>query len=462
MRKIAIIADGKTSGMIISSGIIDILTKKNFSISFFTYNKSIEVYLKKKFKNIETKFINKEAISENILLKIFRITRAFAPHAAGKMRKKVYVRAICRNLKINNTIATFLAKLFLGIMKSKFVRKTFLFIEHMLTFKLNQMPLHGYDVAILFGIGDYRDFIPVVIARLLKKNGAKLICCVGNYDYLVSKGYKGVNPDVMTVWGNLMKEDAVKFHDMHEEKLRIIGSPRYDSLKKVDKYDARTTLGLSKHKYTILFAGGVFPEHYFEILYMYNNNMFGSNSQLIIRVYPSNKFRNSHFMPGIIELSKKYGVLLQYSSSNENYNLPDLDNFVYNDKSLWLSINACDLCINIASTINVEAMMLEKSCVIMWYFPFNFNVYPVGPQFYEIEDTLHRKRLKEVAKIPIVTNREELSSFVLKQIMRRDEKNEFQKSAKKHCNELISYVDGNASLRLASLCENIAPARLAI
>ena len=123
MRKIAIIADGKTSGMIISSGIIDILTKKNLFISFFTYNKSIEVYLKKKFKNIETIFIDEEAISENIFLKLFRITRGFAPQEAGKMRIKMYVRTICINLKINNTIATFLAKLFLGIMKSKFIRK---------------------------------------------------------------------------------------------------------------------------------------------------------------------------------------------------------------------------------------------------------------------------------------------------------------------------------------------------
>lgn len=67
------------------------------------------------------------------------------------------------------------------------------------------------------------------IVQAARHLGIPSVYVVTSWDNLTNRGRIHVKPDVIVVWNEHMRQEAIRFHDMPEASVRIAGAPVYDS-----------------------------------------------------------------------------------------------------------------------------------------------------------------------------------------------------------------------------------------
>ncbi len=86
-------------------------------------------------------------------------------------------------------------------------------------------------------ITDIQNEIDIALLLEAQSNRIYTLGMVRSWDNLTSKGLIRVIPDRLVVWNEIVKSEAIKFHDIKERTIDIVGIPHYDDYKKYDYSD---------------------------------------------------------------------------------------------------------------------------------------------------------------------------------------------------------------------------------
>jgi hypothetical protein len=99
------------------------------------------------------------------------------------------------------------------------------------------------------------DPMSVEMSRLGSVHRIKTLCLIDNWDNLTSKTVFWHKPDHLGVWGEQSKKQAVEIHEFSEQRVHIVGTPRFD-----DYFRLRATSQQSIYPFRyILFVGSAMP-----------------------------------------------------------------------------------------------------------------------------------------------------------------------------------------------------------
>jgi hypothetical protein len=314
-----------------------------------------------------------------------------------------------------------------------------------------------YDIFLILGIGTVNSELEGALTRWARHNGVPQIHIIGNYDHPTSKGFRGLFPERLLVWGPQMLEDLVHFHDIPSSRISLIGSIRYNSIEWASLPDRSTflpSLGLDPAKKTIVFAGFVYVSQYFEMLNVYQRLLAERvNCQLILRLYPNKVLLNSVYIGALIGFTQLLPNTY-ISCADPHFKDGDRNKEVLQveENELWPMLHNCDVLIDFYSTIVLEGAIFDKPCIHMHYVPKTPGAYyqPAVPVSYW--DLRHNKRLMSYGAVDVVNSRDELVDQIKTNFAEPERYAEARRTmVARECGSL----DGYARDRLIHECESM-------
>lgn len=314
------------------------------------------------------------------------------------------------------------------------------------------------DLLVLLGIGTVNSEMEGVLTQWANSCAIPQIHIVGNYDNLTSKGFRGILPEKLLVWGPQMKSDAVNFQGINSSKIQMIGSFRYNSIKRTtlpERSAFFSRIGLDPTKKTIVFAGFVYESQYFEILEVYRRFLTDHmECQLIIRLYPNKSLMNSVFIEPIMQSAKALPhVYVSCADPHFKNGVREREVLQIEEEELWPILCYCDLLIDYYSTIAIEGAIFNKPCIHMHYLPKTagrgFEKKPVPIKFW---NSRHNRRIMSYGAVDVAYSREELVSLIRLTLQDPEKKTKAREAmVAQECGRL----DGLACDRLVGECEEV-------
>ncbi len=228
------------------------------------------------------------------------------------------------------------------------------------------------NISLLFFTHQRPPFIaPLIYAA--EKLKIKTSAFIFSWDNLASKGRMAGNFDFYFVWSNLMKQELLSFYQsVKENEVVVVGTPQFEpyTMNKYgwDKIYFENKFTIDKNKMTILFtcndASSENDPIYLEILanFILDKKLI-KDVNLIVRTSPAEE-------PLRFEsLAEKFPFIIwnfpDWKISRENHQeawtqrVPSVEDL--NDlKSL---LKYCNLCINVLSTITLDAFIFDKPVI---------------------------------------------------------------------------------------------------
>lgn len=314
-----------------------------------------------------------------------------------------------------------------------------------------------YDLLLLLGIGTVNSELEGAVTRWAAHYAVPLAHLVGNYDNLTSKGFRGILPERLFVWGPQMKSDAITFHGIAASRVRLIGSIRYNAISQTvlpDRTEFLSRIGLDPARKTIVFAGFVFDSQYFEILEVYRQLLDErSDCQLIVRLYPNKMLMNSVYIEPLIQYAKTL-PRVYVSCADPHYKFGDTQREVLQveEEELWPVLCHCDVLIDYYSTITIEGAIFDKPCIHMHYLPKTARAYvkdPVPIKFWKLR---HNRRILSYGAVDVAHDREELFTLIRQSLL---DPGQYAEARKKMVMQECGPLDGLACARLLLECEDL-------
>lgn len=246
------------------------------------------------------------------------------------------------------------------------------------TFKSNKITkeyiqlLKKNDIAELFFTHQRPPFIAPLIyaAETLKvKTGAFIF----SWDNLASKGRMAGNFNFYFVWSNLMKQELLSFyHSVKENQITVVGTPQFEpyTIERYgwDRTNFENKFKIDINKKNILFtcndASSENDPIYLEILANFIvEKKLSKEVNLIVRTSPAEepiRFENLYKkFPFIIWNFPDWRISRDGHQEAWTQRVPSVEDL--NDlKSL---LKYCDLCINVLSTITLDAFIFDKPVI---------------------------------------------------------------------------------------------------
>jgi hypothetical protein len=184
------------------------------------------------------------------------------------------------------------------------------------------------------------------------------ISLINSCDHLTFRGpvYKFKNIKKYLVWGNIQKEELIKFHDVPDHLISISSSPQFDYLYELKKLKTnREQIGLQKDEF-VVFLPAYNERHGFnepeavERIYQYILSL-NIPFKIVLRPYPKDQTFNLRFE-----------TLL----NKENIFVNEIDeNFIEDRKKISLFLKHCNVVVCGPGTVAIEAMYFNKPVVFL-------------------------------------------------------------------------------------------------
>ncbi len=89
-------------------------------------------------------------------------------------------------------------------------------------------------------VTDIQNEIDISLLIEAQSNKIYTLGMVRSWDNLTSKGLIRVIPDRLIVWNEIVRDEAIRFHDIKKDNIVIVGIPHYDDYKKYDYSNKKT------------------------------------------------------------------------------------------------------------------------------------------------------------------------------------------------------------------------------
>ena len=246
------------------------------------------------------------------------------------------------------------------------------------TFSSNQITkeyvalLQENNISILFFTHQRPPFIaPLIYAA--EKLKIKTSAFIFSWDNLASKGRMAGNFDFYLVWSDLMKKELLSFYQsIVEERIKVVGTPQFEPYA-LTRFGHEKTAFLQKFKidnndpivfFTCNDASSENDPIYLEVLAKFiSEAKLIKKVNLIVRTSPAEepiRFENLiKKFPFIIWNFPDWNISREGHQEAWTQRVPTIEDL--NDlKSL---LKYCDLCINVLSTITLDAFIFEKPVI---------------------------------------------------------------------------------------------------
>ncbi|MCA9735065.1 hypothetical protein KC799_23220 [candidate division KSB1 bacterium] len=237
------------------------------------------------------------------------------------------------------------------------------------------------------GMGNFGFWNEGNFAREAQRLGLPAFAAITNYDNIVNMGYRGFHPTCLAVWSRQMADEAIKLHGFSANKLEITGPVQYDRFmmplpKTREKF--LLSLNLDPTKKTILFAGGVNINHYFDIYRVFieqKEKICKEPFNFIVRPYPHPKLTESPAWIILENLFKQSGAYISNPGSvdangDRTAELKTDLAFDEGPDELNYLLRYSDVMVNYFSTIGLEAAICDLPTIHI-----GFDAYTFGLRF---------------------------------------------------------------------------------
>jgi len=319
----------------------------------------------------------------------------------------------------------------------------------------------GLQCVLTPGMGNYGYWNEGNFALEAHRLNLPVFAAITNYDNIVNMGYRNFTPTYLAVWSKLMADELVKLHAFPAKKIEITGPVHYDRLLKplpMNHNDFIRSMDLDPKKKTILFAGGVNINHYYEIYRLFVENksrIWNGDFNFIVRPQPHAKLLASPGWQVLEKLFTQAGVYVSNPGSVD----------ATSDRTKELSIDLgisdgpdelncllryCDLLINNFSTIGLEAAICDLPVIHIGYDAYTFGVrFGVTTGFQQ--RMTHNRRKLRLAASKVAKSEIELLSYIEYYLSDKNHDSEARREyAVSECGEL----DGQSALRLVKLIKS--------
>ncbi|WP_171036613.1 CDP-glycerol glycerophosphotransferase family protein [Dyadobacter sediminis] len=260
------------------------------------------------------------------------------------------------------------------------------------------------------------DIVENRIVNFLSKDKIPCVGMIISWDNLTSKGIINANHNCILVWNRFMADEYRKFYSIfgrNGSEVCITGIPRFDIYfrKSADAYaetDFRRKYSIKPSDKIILFATSsckLFPHQIAVTKDLIAYTHEHKNMVLIIRCHPADHFYL--YDPFLHEENLRIWFPddpVTSVKSKSTARMPDL-NFL---DSLAEMIRHCDVCINVASTMRLDAAACNKHIISIAYD--GTNPLPYSKSVRRLYDFSHQIPLNRLNIDNRVTNKEELFS----------------------------------------------------
>lgn len=263
--------------------------------------------------------------------------------------------------------------------------------------------------------------------------------------------------DHMIVWNYIQKEELIRYYQYRESDISVVGVPQFDfyvqhTFSSREEFCKRN--GLNPAKKSILFACGspfLLPkqEEVLEMLVSAMKNGKFQNVQLILRAHPATPMEfinrlvrnNPHAFAQFP--SPAYGA----SRFQNGWQSGEEDG-----TELAETLRHCDVLINVASTLSLDAAMLDKPTICV-----GFDGKENNPYYFSLlkhYDLTHYQPVMKSGAVRLAKSPEELQDLIYFYL-----ENPHADSIERKllAMEMNPYQDGRSDLRiLKALCERIS------
>ncbi len=209
----------------------------------------------------------------------------------------------------------------------------------------------------------------VALMRLAKAKGKVTIGMFKSWDNPTSKAFIRIAPDWIICHNEIMVEEAVSLYDYPREKMFISGIPQYDEYIKPDFLEPRDSffknLGLSGKEKLILYApaGDWMNENDKETLSILLESLDKGelpHAKVLLRLHPAYK-------SGTEELKGHPLLVVERPGKHVDDNLKNVEFEEEEMRHLASSLAYCDVLINTASTLSIEAAIYDKPVILLGF-----------------------------------------------------------------------------------------------
>lgn len=207
------------------------------------------------------------------------------------------------------------------------------------------------------------------ITNTFQKIGVPTMGIIISWDNLTTKGVINSNFNKILVWNRYMIEEYHRLYNIFKIKYQevvMVGNPRFDIYHKSETSSKPTIsiknqYNIPNHHKVILFATSS-PKHYpchhliLQHLLLYISN---KDITIILRQHPTDRFDYLHKFPNELNLRIDRSQFLFPDKST----IPNFD-FL---EGLNALIKSCNVCIQVASTIRLEAAICIKPVISIAY-----------------------------------------------------------------------------------------------
>lgn len=291
----------------------------------------------------------------------------------------------------------------------------------------------------------------VHVFKEAKKRGIRLLCLVESWDNLICKGPLSVVPERMAVWNKGMIAEAHQYHDFPWDQVDVVGVPQFDLYMDVTKFIERgeffETHGLDPERKLVTYATsteGMIPDELAVLELVYEaiqEDRLGIAAQLLVRLHPitSPVLQEEYFR----RFAGRPNLVIQRPGRPAR--LHDGWDPSWSDMLMLAStIYHSEVVVNIASTITIDAAVLDKPVICVAFGAGGEK--SLQDRFRRIFEHSHYRKLVDTKGLQLVYNREELGETIRRSIMNPMSDG----SGRKRLREELCYrLDGQSARRAA-------------
>jgi len=281
------------------------------------------------------------------------------------------------------------------------------------------------------------------------RRGIRSVCLVKSWDNLTSKTRIRVHPDYLVVWGELMKEEAVKLHFYPEERIFVSGAPNFDFFKDRNfsirpRNEFLKSIGAESDVKLVVYSPAnklTFSddENIRRIHRILQNTDVGVKCHLHIRKYPKTFQEFSHLLdiPGITAEDSGLVVPSWDDRVDQTYEqMMHLAELMYH----------ADVLIQIGSTIAIDAACFDTP-VIGYSLDVNDSRVHWSHYARRVFDFTHNRYLVELGGVRLVHTEEELVN-ALKEYLHHPERD--REGRRRIVERICGRFDGLSGERIAT------------
>lgn len=275
---------------------------------------------------------------------------------------------------------------------------------------------------------------------------------VQSWDNLVTKGMFGARPQVLAVWNERMKEEAVRIHHYRPEDVFVVGPVQmdhyFDSRSFMEREEFFRILELDPGLPLVTVATGspfFVRDHRYLLdilLDARRRGAFGTPIQILLRLHPADD----------IAFYERYRGCPSLAFSTPGEKLPTLAwNPSWKDTLLLANIvRYSDVVVNVASTLTLEAALLDRPVVIVAFDP---NDPPMTERLRETAFVRHYRYILDKNALIVADGPEALIEGIRRSL---EQPGEFREGRRRAAMEAFGYLDGKAKERVADLILRLA------